>query len=708
MRTILGITLIVSFILHPCVGHAAWQPNGTGVAIEDGFQTLPTIISDGAGGTIITWADYRNGYSDIYAQRLNGLGVAQWAPNGVVICSAQGDQVGPQIIADGSGGAIVAWDDLRNGNRDIFAQRVNGSGVVQWWANGVAVIDTGPYDRGMYGTIPSLVSDGAGGAIVAWTEHEGFSELDNIYAQRVDGSGVRQWAAEGTFICTAYDNQEDPTIVSDGTGGAILTWTDARDSINGFGFDLYAQRVNASGAPQWEPNGVAVCRAANDQAHQEIVPDGAGGVIVAWDDRRNGADTDIYAQALDALGAAQWTLNGEAVCTAPGDQIAPKLVSSGAGGAIVAWADQRSDPGDIYAQRLNASGVGQWTLNGVVVCTASGAQSFYPQYSGIATDGGGGAYVTWEDGRNGAADIYVQQVTFNGLVKWTPSGAALCTAVGVQDRPTITYVAQGGTGAVVTWEDHRGRADYDVYALPVPNTMIRRVRLVPYPNGIVLPPDPDLYPVHLLFNNVITPGFTSLDITSAGPPLPPSFVLGDGRYYNLSTTAETTDNIEVCIKFDPAALSQPAAALRMFEYNVAGPAGPTWLDVTTGNAAGDSICGTTTTLSTFVIGFPSVTGVGDTPAAASFALHPNLPNPFNPVTTIRYDVPASGADVSISIYDVTGRLIRSLVKEHRAAGEWSVQWHGENDRGQGVASGVYFYRMRAGEFVETKKMMLLK
>jgi hypothetical protein len=88
-----------------------------------------------------------------------------------------------------------------------------------------------------------------------------------------------------------------------------------------------------------------------------------------------------------------------------------------------------------------------------------------------------------------------------------------------------------------------------------------------------------------------------------------------------------------------------------------------------------------------VIGFPSVTGVGDAPAPASFALHPNLPNPFNPVTTIRYDVPASGADVSISIYDVTGRLIRSLVKEHRAAGELSVQWHGENDRGQACRFG---------------------
>jgi hypothetical protein len=211
-----------------------------------------------------------------------------------------------------------------------------------------------------------------------------------------------------------------------------------------------------------------------------------------------------------------------------------------------------------------------------------------------------------------------------------------------------------------------------------------------------------------VFDNVIAPGFTYLDITPTGPSLPRTFVLGDGRYYNLSTTAGTTDNIEVCIKFDPAALQHPAAALRMFEYNAAGPAGPTWLDVTTQPAMGDSICGTTTSLSTFVIGWPSVTGVGDTPAPASFALDANIPNPFNPITTIGYGIPAGGADVNISIYDVAGRRVRTLVDEHRPAGLFSVQWNGENDRGQSVASGVYFYRMRAGEFVETRKMLLLK
>ena len=78
------------------------------------------------------------------------------------------------------------------------------------------------------------------------------------------------------------------------------------------------------------------------------------------------------------------------------------------------------------------------------------------------------------------------------------------------------------------------------------------------------------------------------------------------------------------------------------------------------------------------------------------------PNPFNPQTTIHYDIPAGGADVNISIYDVAGRLVREFINEHRAAGTWSVQWNGDDANGQRVASGVYFYRMRA-EALSTRK-----
>ena len=100
------------------------------------------------------------------------------------------------------------------------------------------------------------------------------------------------------------------------------------------------------------------------------------------------------------------------------------------------------------------------------------------------------------------------------------------------------------------------------------------------------------------------------------------------------------------------------------------------------------------------------TGAGAVPLVSGLAQ--NIPNPFNPITTIRYDVTVGGADVSIVVFDVAGRVVRTLVNEHRGPGAGSVQWNGDDDHGQRVASGVYFYRMRAGSFVDTKKMVLLK
>jgi hypothetical protein len=93
-----------------------------------GDQWVPTIVPDGAGGAIVTWYDVRSGNSDIYAQRVSALGVVQWAANGVPLCTATGDQSYPQIISDGAGGAIITWMDDRSGNSDIYALRIDANG----------------------------------------------------------------------------------------------------------------------------------------------------------------------------------------------------------------------------------------------------------------------------------------------------------------------------------------------------------------------------------------------------------------------------------------------------------------------------------------------------------------------------------------------------------------------------------------------------
>ncbi len=98
---------------------------------------------------------------------------------------------------------------------------------------------------------------------------------------------------------------------------------------------------------------------------------------------------------------------------------------------------------------------------------------------------------------------------------------------------------------------------------------------------------------------------------------------------------------------------------------------------------------------------------GELPAV-TWALSQNFPNPFNPTTTIHYDVKAGGGQVSLRVFDVSGRVVRTLVDGSQTEGSKSVTWNGTNDRGQRVASGIYFYRMIAPDFTETKKMVLLR
>jgi len=90
-----------------------------------------------------------------------------------------------------------------------------------------------------------------------------------------------------------------------------------------------------------------------------------------------------------------------------------------------------------------------------------------------------------------------------------------------------------------------------------------------------------------------------------------------------------------------------------------------------------------------------------------YKLEQNYPNPFNPSTTIRYNILESGR-VTLKIYDLLGREIKTLVNENQINGKYQVLWNGENNFGSNVSSGVYFYQLKAGDFIQTKKMILLR
>jgi len=88
-------------------------------------------------------------------------------------------------------------------------------------------------------------------------------------------------------------------------------------------------------------------------------------------------------------------------------------------------------------------------------------------------------------------------------------------------------------------------------------------------------------------------------------------------------------------------------------------------------------------------------------------LSQNFPNPFNPITEIRYNLPIDQV-VAITVYDLNGRVVKSLINSAQSAGYHKVIWDGTNENGIAISTGIYFYQMRAGDFVEMKKMVLLK
>jgi len=109
-------------------------------------------------------------------------------------------------------------------------------------------------------------------------------------------------------------------------------------------------------------------------------------------------------------------------------------------------------------------------------------------------------------------------------------------------------------------------------------------------------------------------------------------------------------------------------------------------------------------------------GIGDDPPSMPslpkvFSLSQNYPNPFNPSTTIQYNIPESacnGVDVKIEIYNLRGQLVRDLLDEKKSCGSYSIQWDGKSDAGGSVSSGLYLYRIRAGDFVERRRMVISK
>ena len=353
------------------------------------------------------------------------------------------------------GAMVYVWSDVRRGDRDVYAQKVDGDGNMLWGEESTnssypgmkeGILVNGAADRQEDIVI---IETGDGQTIVAWVDFRNDPIDGDIYAQKIDENGNLLWDQDGVPICLADDVQISLNIVSDENGGAYIIWLDSRFQT---GPDIFGVHILSDGtlADGWEENGSSIITYDNSQNQHTFWEDGQGGAVLAWHDERDSGDANIYMQRIGEDGSLLWGENGTLLAGAVNEQSKPKVTRTSDNKFFFTWREKKDDTsGDIYAQLVDLDGNFLWSEDKVVFA-GNGVQR-NPRIQLTSDDC---AAIIWEDGADevNSKNLYAQKIDQEGNTIWG-SSLQICNAESDQLNPRITADDDGGVWFI--WDDSR-------------------------------------------------------------------------------------------------------------------------------------------------------------------------------------------------------------------------------------------------------------
>lgn len=385
---------------------------------------------------------------------LPALAGAQWSDDplaNLLIVERPSEQVVPKVAASPAGGCYVGWYDLASGNYDVYLQRLDAAGNAQWPAGGIPV-STEPQNSWV--TDWDLIADADGNAVLVFADARGGSDFD-IFAYKVAPDGSQLWGDQGVTLSDNDDFEPSPRVAQAADGDCVFVWGRSPDAGDGA---LMMQRLAPDGTPRFPAGGLAVAGESGESpGFCDLVSDGAGGVIVAWvrDTSTFLSPRHLWAERFGADGGSLW--GGPTVVF---DQTSlpiayyPEILADGAGGALLLWHRSVSNLYNSAVQRLDAAGGELWPHNGVLVSTLGGVHHISPTFCHDAATGD--LYVFWDE-RNSAQSawgIAGQRLDAAGSRLWGDSGRVFLATDGLYKWALRALPAPGG--AMLFWIDEPG------------------------------------------------------------------------------------------------------------------------------------------------------------------------------------------------------------------------------------------------------------
>ncbi|NQV17324.1 MAG: T9SS type A sorting domain-containing protein [Armatimonadetes bacterium] len=552
------------------------------------------------------------------------------------------------------------------------------------WGNDPAV-NTAVCDLAGSQAVPKTATSTEGDTYIGWFSNE--TGNYDVRLQRFDSDGNELWEHNGILISNhpsmTWLTDWDMTV--DGANHAILTFQDIR---NGGNNNVYVYRISPSGEFIWGVDGLELSNSVAFDVSPKVAVTGIGNAVIAWQ-----ADDVIIMQKIAPDGTLLWGDNGITL-TCANTYSWPQLLPVGTDDVIMKFFEDSGmfpmTTRHVYAQRFDADGNPLWADNTVI--SNAGGISVWNQIFPMVSDRNSGFFIAWDDDRdnNMLEDSFIQHVDADGQTLFPNNGLEVSLMTGRNHfYPEIAF-PENSTDVFVFWNEmDGGQNQRGIYGQKISNT------------GDRLWTDNGMAFIHLTATDVLPIATRSTEsdiVVFYKENLSPvnnqikammidpdgAFVWDDG-YITLSSVASEKLHNVVSHYFN----NQWIAVWEDRRIDNG--------DIYAQNINLDGTLG------------PQVIGVEENlhPEIAGFNLR-NYPNPFNPETIISFSTTELTENTEINIYNINGQKVKQLVSEQLSAGQYSVVWNGKDDSGETVSSGVYFYKMDAGKYSSTKKMILMK
>ncbi len=421
-----------------------------------GSQAVPHIAYDNAGNFYVGYYSNDNGNYDIRLQYYTFDGVAQWANNGILVSdNTQNSWVTDwDLTTDNTGNCVMAFNDVRDGNANVYAYSISPAGTFLWGADGIQLTSSTEEEY-----VPSITVTSDNNAIVAWSRPT--SPQAEIVMQKITPSGTLSWGSAGITYQSGTQNYTGARVLGVENGNYLMAFYKETGSFPSLTRHIYVQKFDGAGNTVWA-NDVLASNSNGINAFNNfyIASDNANGIVISWmDDRDSDMNIDAAVQRVLSDGTINWPANGVEVNTtsSTSNQNVMILGVDNADNVLVTWSKKNSNQSQtaIAGQKISPSGTRLWTDAGIEFIPM--AANIDGSYGGVVFGGTNGIIVYEEN--VGGTSSYVKAFGFDGAGAfiWSPTITTMSSRSTSKVHLVVSQLSSNQIVAV--WEE----ASTDIY-----------------------------------------------------------------------------------------------------------------------------------------------------------------------------------------------------------------------------------------------------